>query len=78
MTHRDRLTNSWFFEDPPTWMRPLLIFIKGDMLILIPLLITIGIIGIWDQQLMIILFLATGFIRALGEMFYWLLQQFGP
>lgn len=59
-------------------MRPLLIFIKGDMLILLPLLIANATAGIWDRQLMIILFLCVGLIRALGEMFYWLLQQFGP
>lgn len=66
MVHRDKLTNSWFFEDPPKWMRPLLIFIKGDMLILLPLLIAIATAGIWDRQLMIILFLCVGLIRALG------------
>jgi hypothetical protein len=72
-----KITSSWFFSNPPWYLRPLQIFVKGDALVLLPFTILIlSTIPISYKITLILIgiFLA---VRNLGEMIYWLLQQFG-
>lgn len=74
---RNRVTNSWFFSDTNPLLKLFLIFVKGDMILLIPLVILIAFSYLFSLKLGVILTGSYLFIRFLGEMFYWLLQQFG-
>jgi len=66
-----------FYSAVPWYLRYLGIYVKGDMLHILPLLIGIALVAIIDWRFSLILFgLYWGF-RGLGEMAYWLLQQFG-
>ena len=72
------ITTNWFFKDIPSMLKFSTIFIRGDMLALLPLLIFIGILGFFSVKFMVIMFGVYFALRHLGEMIYWLLQQFGP
>lgn len=71
------VNNKWFFASPPVWMRFLLIYILGDSIVLIPFIVLIIIIAFIHVKLGLIILGLYISIRELGEMIYWLLQQFG-
>lgn len=71
------ITDKEFYTTPPWYLRKLGIYVKGDIIHIIPLLLVIILTGIFDWRFMLILVgLYIGF-RGIGEMVYWLLQQFG-
>ena len=74
---RNRVTNTWFFSDTKPLLKLFLLFVKGDMILLIPLILLIALSYLLSIKLGVILTGSYLFIRFLGEMFYWLLQQFG-
>lgn len=74
---RKNATNTWFFTDTPPLLKLFLIFIKGDMILLIPLVLLIILSYFISVKLGVILTGSYLLIRFLGEMFYWLMQQFG-
>ncbi len=75
---RRNIGNRWFFTDLPTWCKIFLfVFVKGDLLILLPVLFVILLVGFFSLKLMLILLGSYIAVRYLGEMMYWLLQQFG-
>jgi hypothetical protein len=72
------ITNEWFFDKPAPWMRYLLVFVKGDAIVILPLVLLIVVFGFISIDFMLVmvgLFVAA---RGLGEMMFWILQQFGP
>ena len=73
----NKLTDNWFFANPPKLLRLCLIYVWGDALILLPLSIAIAVICIFNLKLGLILvgsYIAT---RSFGEMMYWFFQQAG-
>jgi len=72
-----QVTTSWFFTDVPLIWKMLLIYVRGDMIVLGPFVLIALLIGFFSVKWMLVtLCLYTAF-RFLGEMMYWLLQQFG-
>ena len=69
--------NESFYCELPGWCKACSVFIRGDLFVLVPLLILIGCIGFFSIRFMILIFGVYIAIRELGEMVYWLLQQFG-
>lgn len=71
------LTDNWFFSKPNIFLRIIHVYVKGDAVVILPLCLLIIITGIFSWQFMLIeigIFLT---LRGIGELFYWLLQQFG-
>ncbi len=71
------ISNSSFYCEIPAWGKACSFFIRGDLIVLLPLLAVILGIGFISIRYMIILLGVYIAVRELGEMFYWLLQQFG-
>lgn len=67
-----------FYEEVPWYIKLFQIFIKGDALVLVPFFIVVVAVGFvvsWEYaSLTLAVFYA---VRQLGEMIFWLLQQFG-
>lgn len=73
-----KIDNKWFFTDLSGFYKSfLLVFIKGDMIVLLPLLLMILLLGFISLKFMLIILGAYISIRYFGEMIYWLLVQFG-
>lgn len=67
----------WFFRELPTPVKILtLIFIKGDLIILLPLLLAIAVLYIFSVKFGLIMSGMYIAVRSLGEMIYWFSQQF--
>lgn len=71
------ITPSWFFTNTNLPFKLMQIYILGDALVLVPFYIILLLIGIFSLRWMVLLFGVFLSFRFLGEMFYWLLQQFG-
>src|SRR3990167_1885632 len=70
--------DKWFFSNPHPLLRFLLIFVKGDIIVLLPLVITILLVGFISTKFMFLLIGIYISVRYLGEIIYWISQQFGP
>lgn len=71
-----KLTNNWFYADPSRLLLILMIYVKGDMIILLPFCIGLALLGLVSTRLMFLGFAVYVTFRSLGEMVYWFLQQF--
>jgi hypothetical protein len=58
-------------------MKLMLVYIKGDMIVLLPLLVLILLTGFISLKFMTILLGSYIAIRQFGEMMYWFHHQFG-
>lgn len=74
-TMRD-ISNNWFYSSPHPLLRILTIYVKGDMLIIIPGLIMIGILGFFSLKFMFLIYGIFFSLRGFGEMIYWFSHQF--
>lgn len=73
-----KVDNKWFFKElSGNYKNFLLTFVKGDLLILIPLLIAIISLGFFSLKLMLLVLGSYIAVRYFAEVLYWLLQQFG-
>jgi glucan phosphoethanolaminetransferase (alkaline phosphatase superfamily) len=72
-----RTSSSWFFKEAPVPLRLLHIYIRGDAIVLAPFILVLLVIGIFSWQWMALLFGIFSAFRSLGEMIYWIHQQFG-
>lgn len=72
------VTPKWFFSHPGFPSQLALIYIRGDAIVLLPFIAILLIIGIFSLKWMVLLFALLLSFRSLGEMVYWILQQFGP
>lgn len=73
----NNLTNKWFFDEPGTFLRYLLVFVKGDSLVILPFLVIVLLFGFVSIDFMLLLIGLYIAFRGLGEMMFWMLQQFG-
>lgn len=73
----NNLTNEWFFAAPRAFMRYLLVFVQGDALVVVPLAVLILLFGFISLDFMLVLIGLFVAFRGIGEMFFWMLQQFG-
>lgn len=74
-----KVDNKWFFKELPGYFKNfLLVFVKGDLLILIPLLFAILSLGFFSIRFMLLVLGSYISVRYFIETIYWLLQQFGP
>lgn len=73
------ISDKWFYQNPPLLVKIfLLTFIWGDAIVLFPLLIFILSVSFFNLKLGLILYSVLICLRYFIEIFYWLLQQFGP
>lgn len=70
-------TDDWFYSNPYPFLRLLTIYVKGDMLIVLPMLMGIGITGLFSVRFMALMYAIFFSLRGFGEMMYWFMQQFG-
>jgi len=71
------VTPFWFFTNAKIYLRVFQIYVLGDALVIIPFILLLVFIGLFSLKWMMVLFCIFLACRALGEMIYWLLQQFG-
>ncbi len=71
-----KISKEWFFKELPSPIKFSLMFIQGDLIILLPLLILILLTGFWSLKFMTLLIGVYIAIRFLGEMIYWFSHQF--
>ncbi|KXK10586.1 MAG: hypothetical protein UZ22_OP11002000690 [Microgenomates bacterium OLB23] len=73
---RRSITNSWFYSEPHPILRLLTIYVNGDMLVIIPLLLCIGLLGFISVEFMAMVYAIFFAMRHFGEMIYWFSHQF--
>jgi hypothetical protein len=76
MKHTE-IESSWFFSEASLPVKLLLIFVRGDAIVLIPFLAVLMVTGIFSLRWMLLLISLYIVFRFLGEMVYWIHQQFG-
>lgn len=74
----ERVDTTWFFDRPNTFWRYLLVFVKGDSLVIVPFFFIILVFGFLSLEFMLVMVGLYIAIRSLGEMIFWMFQQFGP
>jgi hypothetical protein len=70
------IDSKWFFTELPTICKHCTFFVKGDLIVLLPLVVGIFLTSLISLKFMHILLGSYIAVRYLGEMIYWLLQQF--
>ncbi|OGK18332.1 hypothetical protein A3G67_03500 [Candidatus Roizmanbacteria bacterium RIFCSPLOWO2_12_FULL_40_12] len=70
------IDNKWFFTELSPLFKIPGFFVKGDLIILLPLLIAILLIGFISLKFMFVTLGVYITIRHLGEMIYWFSHQF--
>lgn len=68
--------NTWFYADPNRILLILMIYVKGDMIVLLPFCLVLLLLGFISLKFMVVGFAMYVMLRSLGEMVYWFLQQF--
>ncbi len=73
---KDKITNQWFFSETNFFFKALLIFVKGDLIFLLPLVVLVGLS--YTLSLKVGLFFTGAYVsvRYIGEIIYWMGQQF--
>lgn len=77
MNNLNDITDKWFFSNPNPILKQLHVYVKGDALVILPIWIVIFITFFIDWRFMLLEIGAFLCLRGIGEMIYWLLQQFG-
>lgn len=70
------INNTWFFTELPLYLKGMSFFIKGDLIILFPLLLIVLLIGLFSFRFMFLMLGIYITVRQLGEMIYWFSHQF--
>lgn len=70
------IKSTWFYSKPHPLLRLLTIYVKGDMLILLPFIVFIGFIGLYSLRFMCLVYALFYTVRGCGEMIYWFSHQF--
>lgn len=76
LTKLKSISNDWFYSNPHPLLRLLTVYVKGDMLIILPLLFCIGLIGFFSLEYMFFVYGVFFSLRHFGEMIYWFSHQF--
>jgi hypothetical protein len=74
---KNKITNSWFYTEMPWWGKLFLIYVRGDLFMLLPILGIIAVTSLLSVEVAVLIFGIFLAVRQLGELIYWLLQQFG-
>ena len=69
---RSSITSKWFFSDPGILLRFFLVFIKGDLLVLLPLTVVLIVLTIWSTSFGLYMVGVYASVRFGGEMVYWI------
>lgn len=70
------IDNKWFFTELPVLLKLLLFFVKGDLIVLLPLSIAIALLGFISIRFMLSMVGIYIAVRYFGEMIYWFSHQF--
>lgn len=70
------ITPAWFFTELPWYLKAASFYVRGDLLVLLPLLALLLLIGLFSFRFMFLMVGIYIVVRGLGEMMYWFLQQF--
>ncbi len=73
---RSSVTNSWFYTEPHPLFRILTIYVNGDKLVILPLLLAIALLGFFSLKFMLFIYGVFFSLRHFGEMIYWFSHQF--
>lgn len=73
-----RLSSAWFFTNAHPLLQAIGIYVRGDALVLVPFLVFAGVVASYSLRAGLLLLSLYYACRGLGELIYWLLQQFGP
>ena len=71
------VNDEWFYSKPNWLLRQLHVYVKGDSFVILTIWIFILLTGVLSWKFMLIEIGLFLFLRGLGEMIYWLFQQFG-
>ena len=69
------IDNKWFFTELPPIFKLFSFFVRGDLLVLSPLLIIVILTGFFSIRFMIIMIGVYLTVRSSGEMIYWFSHQ---
>lgn len=74
------VSTTWFFSAVPWYVRcTTLIFIKGDAIFIAPIIVGLLLLLVFTPLQFAVMMIGFYLLfRYLGEMIYWLLQQFSP
>ncbi len=70
------IDDNWFYATPHRLLRLLTIYVKGDMIIIIPALLLIALVGFFSLKFMCFVYAVFFALRSFGEMLYWFSHQF--
>lgn len=70
------IDNKWFFTELHPLFKLISFFVRGDLLVLLPLLAIILLTGFYSYRFMIVMIGVYISVRSLGEMIYWFSHQF--
>ncbi len=77
MLKASSLDNKWFYTELPLPIKLIfLTYVRGDLLVLLPFVILHAILAWISPSWAVILYGVYVAVRQLGEVIYWLLQQF--
>lgn len=71
-----KVTSTWFYSRPHPLLRVVTVYVKGDMIVILPTLLLIALVGIFSIRFMLLLFGIFYSLRGAGEMVYWFSHQF--
>jgi len=71
-----KIDNKWFFTELPGWLKLFHFYVRGDLLVLLPLVIGIIVIAFFSVKFALLMTGVYITVRQLGEMIYWFSQQF--
>jgi hypothetical protein len=70
------IDNKWFFTELPAGFKAFFIFIRGDLIVLLPLLVLILLLAFFSIKFMVLMIGVYIAVRQAGEMIYWFSHQF--
>ncbi len=70
------IDNKWFFTELHPIFKIPGFFVKGDLIVLLPLVVAILFIGLFSLKFMLVALGIYIAVRHLGEMIYWFSHQF--
>jgi hypothetical protein len=70
------IDNNWFYTELKGVTRLFLFFIRGDLVVLLPLFVGVLLLGFFSLKFMIIMLGVLFIVRYAGEMMYWFHHQF--
>lgn len=70
------IDNQWFFKELPPIFKVFLFFVRGDLIVLLPLLFIVLLLGFISVEFMIFMIGVYITVRYFGEMIYWFAHQF--